>query len=526
MTNDAPKAQMTTQPITAPYILSQSYLAIHGALPFPNPLFVMTDKTASFLAQAPRIIQSGMGIAVSSWRLARRVAQLGEFGVVSGTAIDAVVVRELQEGDPHDRLRVLRTYPDQEIVEYLINRFYVEGGISEGQPYKLLPIHRFKPTVRSQRLLSAATYSEVMLAREGHDGLIGINLLCKLKRYSLACMYGAMLAGVDAVLMGAGIPIEEAEEMQKLAAGEKARLRLDVDTTQAPDPKAAHYYELDPADLLDNPPQLTCPMFFPIIASDTLARILAKKLPPDLITGWIIEGPVAGGHNAPPRSKQHDEDGNPVYGERDIANLDTVAALGYPFYLAGGYGSPEKLQEALRQGAAGIQVGSLFSLTTESGYPMDYKRTMIQKIHEGAAVVRTDGRISSTGFPFKVLELEDTLGMPANYAQRTRICDLGYLQQAYVDDKGRVQGRCPSEPVETYIEKGGQREDTDRRGCLCNALMANLGLGQQQKWGREGRMFTAGDDLIHLPLGSVKQPSYTAEDVIRYLYSTEQPITA
>jgi NAD(P)H-dependent flavin oxidoreductase YrpB (nitropropane dioxygenase family) len=420
---------------------------------------------------------------------------------------------------------VLRTYPDQDIVESLIKQFYVEGGIPEGQPYKLLPIHRFKPTVRSQRLLSAATFSEVMLAREGHDGLIGINLLCKLKRYSLACMYGAMLAGVDAVLMGAGIPIEEAEEMQKLAAGEKARLRLDVDTSQAPDPQASYYYELDPADLLESPPQLSCPMFFPIIASDTLARILAKKLPPNLITGWIIEGPVAGGHNAPPRSKQHDEDGNPVYDERDIANLDTVAALGYPFYLAGGYGSPEKLLEALRQGAEGIQVGSLFSLATESGYPVEDKRTIIRQIHEGAAVVRTDGLISATGFPSKVLELEGTLGMPANYAQRTRICDLGYLQQAYVDDKNRVQGRCPSEPVETYVDKGGQREDTDRRGCLCNALMANIGLGQTQKWGNEGQMFTAGDELVSLSLGSITQPSYTAEDVIRYLYRVEQPVT-
>src|SRR5690606_27827961 len=131
----------------------------------------------------PRIIQGGMGIAVSSWRLARRVAQLGEFGVVSGTAIDAVVVRELQQGDPHGRLRALQAYPDQEIVAYLTAQFYVEGGLPEGASYKLLPIHRFRGSVRGQRILSAAAFSEVFLAKEGHDGIVGINLLAKLKRY-------------------------------------------------------------------------------------------------------------------------------------------------------------------------------------------------------------------------------------------------------------------------------------------------------------------------------------------------------
>ena len=479
------------------------------------------SKAARFRERAPKIIQGGMGIAVSSWRLARRVAQLGEFGLVSGTAIDTVVVRELQQGDPHGRLRALRAYPDQEIVDFMIDQFFVEGGIDEKQSYKLLPIHRFVPTVRSQRLLSAATFSEVWLARQGHDGLIGINLLGKLKRYTLACMYGAMLAGVDAIMMGAGIPIEEAEQLPKLAAGEKARLRLDVDTSKASESKASYYYELDPADLVPSPPQMPCPMFFPIIALDTLARILDKKLAPGLVAGWIVEGPGAGGHNAPPRSKAYDEAGNPVYDKRDIANLDRVAALGYPFYLAGGYGSPEKLEEALDRGAAGIQVGSLFSLANESGYPAAYKRSLIKTIHEGTATVRTDGRISSTGFPFKVVEVEATLGIPQRYHERIRICDLGYLQQAYVDEKDRVQVRCPAEPVATYLEKGGTAEDTERRGCLCNALMANIGLGQRREGSPEKQLFTAGDDLVHLPLGSVDDPAYTAEDVIQYLYRAE-----
>jgi NAD(P)H-dependent flavin oxidoreductase YrpB (nitropropane dioxygenase family) len=480
----------------------------------------MEDKIQGwdrFRESAPRIIQGGMGIAVSSWRLARRVAQLGEFGVVSATGIDTVMVRELQDGDPFGRIRALRAYPDQAIVDELIDRFYVPDGIGTDQPYKLLPIHRFKPTIQSQRILSAAAFSEVFLAREGHDGLVGINLLAKMKRYTLPGLYGAMLAGVDAVLMGAGIPIEEGEQIPLLAAGQPARLRLDVDTSQATEPQESLYYTLDPADLIPDPPRMARPMFFPIIASDSLANILSKKLEADLVTGWIIEGPVAGGHNAPPRRKQYDADQNPIYDERDIANLDRVADLGYPFYLAGGYGTPEKLQEALARGAQGIQVGSLFSLADESGYPAETKRRLIQQIHEGRAVIRTDGRISSTGFPFKVVEIEGTLGKPETYEERIRICDLGYLQQAYVDGRNKLQVFCPAEPVHTYVAKGGKEEDTVRRGCLCNGLMANIGLGQLQKSGREKPLFTAGDDLMNMPLGSAEHPSYSAEDVIRYL---------
>ena len=44
----------------------------------------------------PRVIQGGMGIAVSSWRLASAVARAGQLGVVSGTALDLVLARRQQ----------------------------------------------------------------------------------------------------------------------------------------------------------------------------------------------------------------------------------------------------------------------------------------------------------------------------------------------------------------------------------------------------------------------------------------------
>lgn len=464
-----------------------------------------------------RIIQGGMGIGVSSWRLARAVAMNGEIGVVSGTSIDTVVVRELQDGDPNHRRRVLADYPDQEIVRHLVNQYYVEGGRRPDAAYRLLPLHRFRPTRTSQRILSAATYSEVRLAKKDHDGYVGINLLCELKRFTLAGLYGAMLADVDAVMMGAGIPLEEARQLPLLAEGRPARLRLEVDTSQADGDVGPFYYELDPADLVETVRPVRPPDFFPIISSDVLARVLDAKLPDGCISAWIIEGSTAGGHNAPPRNKGVDENGDPIYDERDLPDLERVAALGYPFFLAGGYGTPEKLCEAIDLGAAGVQIGSLFSLADESGYPASYKRRLIRQIHERRITVRTDGRISPTGFPFKVVELEETNGVPTIHAKRQRHCDLGYLQQAYVDGKGRLLARCPAEPVDDYIRKGGRIEDTDRRGCLCNGLMANIGLGQIQVWGEERPLFTGGDELSDLPLGSAENPSYSAADVIAFL---------
>lgn len=46
----------------------------------------------------PKIIQGGMGIRISSWQLAREVARKGGLGVISGTAMDVVFVRTLQDG--------------------------------------------------------------------------------------------------------------------------------------------------------------------------------------------------------------------------------------------------------------------------------------------------------------------------------------------------------------------------------------------------------------------------------------------
>lgn len=105
------------------------------------------------------------------------------------------------------------------------------------------------------------------------------------------------------------------------------------------------------------------------------------------------------------------------------------------------------------------------------------------------------------------------------YAARERRCDLGYLREPYLRDDGIVGYRCPSEPVDDYVAKGGDPTATRNRQCLCNGLVATIGLGQTRAHGyEEPPLVTAGDDLSalerFLPPDTTR---YTAAEVIEHL---------
>ena len=88
------------------------------------------------ISQFPKIIQGGMGIAVSSWQLAKEVSSSGQLGVISGTAIDSVVARRLQDGDPSGEIRrALSHFPDQKVVTEILNRLFIEGGREIGRAH-------------------------------------------------------------------------------------------------------------------------------------------------------------------------------------------------------------------------------------------------------------------------------------------------------------------------------------------------------------------------------------------------------
>ena len=70
-----------------------------------------------------------MGAGVSDWRLARAVSRAGQMGVVSGTGLDAIYLRRLQDGDPGGHMRrALEAFPIAGIAERIVETYYVEGG--------------------------------------------------------------------------------------------------------------------------------------------------------------------------------------------------------------------------------------------------------------------------------------------------------------------------------------------------------------------------------------------------------------
>jgi nitronate monooxygenase len=472
------------------------------------------------MLQLPKIIQGGMGVGVSNWRLANAVSRLGQLGVVSGTALDSLFARRLADGDKDGSMRKgVDAFPFPEMARRIWQEYFVAGGKPSGTPYPTAPMHQRVEPRKVIELCMVANFVEVFLAREGHSNPVGINFLEKVQMPHLASIYGAMLAGVGYVLMGAGIPLHIPGVLDAYASDRTAEYKLSV-AGAMPDLDSMMHF--NPVDYAEGPlPLLSRPKFLAIVSSNTLATTMLRRAT-GKVNGFVIESPTAGGHNAPPRGKlQLSSTGEPVYGERDRVNLAELRALGVPFWLAGGYGSPGKLREALDEGAAGVQVGTAFAFSEESGLRHDLKRTLIAQAVAGSGEVFTDPLASPTGFPFKVAQLNGTSSDAGVYQTRKRVCDLGYLREPYATEDGKIGYRCASEPVANYLSKGGKVEDTVGRKCLCNALLANIGHAQTRKDGTaEPALVTVGDDLNSVvQFLAPGQISYSAVDVVHSLLS-------
>lgn len=450
-----------------------------------------------------------MGVGVSNWRLARAVSLAGGMGVVSGTALEVVAARRLQMGDADGAMRrALAAFPFSDMAGRMISRFFIEGGKAPEAPFAGLPLPNPEAPQQRREWTVLAAFCEVYLAKEGHGGPVGFNLLEKIQTPTLWSLLGAMLAGVDVVLMGAGIPRQIPGILDRLASGQRAGMKLDVQGAAA----GAHELWVDPKEW--GVKGLKRPLFLGIVGSSTLAQALARKAS-GRVDGFVVEGQRAGGHNAPPRGGGGlSERGEPVYGPKDVADPAAFRALGLPFWLAGGQGRPGALAGARSAGARGIQVGTAFAFCEESGIAPEIKRQVVEAARAGTLDIFTDPKASPTGFPFKVARLGGSMADREGAALRERVCDLGFLR-VLAECGGRVVARCPGEPLEEFCAKGGAAAEAEGRMCVCNGLMATIGLGQVRRGGIEPFLVTAGNDAVEL--GRWLEPgkeSYTAGEVV------------
>ncbi|MCG8349305.1 MAG: nitronate monooxygenase [Chloroflexales bacterium] len=504
-----------------------------------------------FLEQV-KLIQGGMGVYVSNWRLAKAVAMArpgATVGTVSGTALDVVYVRLLQLGDPggHAR-RALAAFDNAfgtGIGQTIYDRYFIDGGKAPDARFKNTPMQIIRaqaPLMNGSssapieaplhlpedviELLIATGFVEVWLAKEGHRGNIFINFLNKIELPLMYVLYGAMLADVDGVVVGAGNPDGLPARCSQLANHVAVTKQLAVLYQEAGE---IFTLTFDPQQLYNGAftkKPLKRPAFLAIVALDGLVQALAASASeaPD---GFIIEHHTAGGHNANPVGpRTMDDRGQPRYSEQDDPDLAAIRSVGLPFWLAGGYGSHAKLQEALAAGATGVQVGSTFALAEESGLRPDYRSAILKELSNGtddATLVRTT-MFSPTGFAFKVVQLKDTLADQQVFENRRRVCDIGLLQQVGVskpnaDGMRTIFQRCAAAPVAGYIHKRGLQRSTENRRCLCNGLLSCVGLGQvKQLHGvrmEEPAVVTLGDHLDGVRrLSRQGQTHYWATDVV------------
>ena len=251
------------------------------------------------------VVQGGMGVGISAHRLAGSVAALGAVGTISSVDLR-------------------RQHPD------LMAR---TTGLGMGA--------NAKQAIDAANL--EAIPREIAAARQisGGRGLLAINVMRAVSAYA-ATVKCALQAGIDAVVVGAGLP-------------------------------------LDLPDLAQDHPRVA---LIPILSDARGVALIVKKWErkkrlPDAI---VIEHPrLAGGHLGAARVADLNDprfDWDNVLPQSRAFLRSAGIENDVPLIAAGGIGSCEDILRLQSLGAAGAQLGTAFAVTTESDAHAAFKRVL------------------------------------------------------------------------------------------------------------------------------------------------------
>ena len=329
------------------------------------------------------IVQGGMGVGVSLSPLASAVAREGGLGIVSSACIDRLVSKRTG--------KKVNTYE--------------------------------------------AVYEEVSLAKAA-GGFAGINIMCALARDYEDSVRGALDAGADAIISGAGLPMS-------LPAIQPAR-----DTA-----------------------------LIPIVSSGRALELICKKWErlgarPDAI---VLEGPLAGGHLGF-RMEQVDLDANRL--ENLLPEVkDAAKRFGdFPIIVAGGIYTHDDIKRFLAMGADGVQMGTRFLATEESSASPAYKEAVVRSQQEDIIVAHDPG--SPCGLPFRIIK-QSPMYVSALSRRRTPKCDKGYV--LLKDAEGKYS-RCPA------------KESNEHHFCICNGLLSSADYNAD----KEEALYTVGTNAYRV----------------------------
>lgn len=325
------------------------------------------------------IIQGGMGVGVSLHPLAQAVAREGGLGIVSSACIDRLVSKRTG--------KKVNTY--------------------------------------------AAAHEEVSLSKV-KGGFTGINIMMALMRDFTDSVKGALDAGADAIISGAGLP-------------------LNLPAIQ--------------------PPKETA--LIPIVSSARALDIIVKKWEklgyrPDAV---VLEGPLAGGHLGF-RIDQVELECNKL--ENLLPPVKDMAMKygNIPVIVAGGIYTHSDIMKFMNMGADGVQMGTRFLATEESSATDAYKQAVILAREEDIIVAHRPG--SPCGLPFRVIR-QSPMYVSSLQRKRTPKCDKGYVLMKDADGKFTI---CPA------------KQDNENYFCICNGLLSSGGYNTE----KEEALYTVGSN--------------------------------
>ena len=290
------------------------------------------------------IIQGGMGAGVSLYRLASAVGKKGGMGTISSVGLEQFTrARLLKQGEK----------------------------VKDETPKKINYIE--------------ATEREIYDTKK-EAGLAAINIMCALPLFYEKAVEGAVRGGVDMIISGAGLPIE-------LRGDNSVDLPFLVRKYAGKD----HNINL-----------------VPIVSSALIFNKLCKSWArqgyrPDAV---VLEGPKAGGHIG--WSYKRVERSENFLEEYDLFDklLDPVLGVAdkykndfgpIPVFVAGGIFTHKDILYALDRGAAGVQMGSRFAVTDESGFSDESKDIIINAKKEDI-VIADQVWGSPCKFPFRYVK--------------------------------------------------------------------------------------------------------------------------
>jgi len=323
------------------------------------------------------IVQGGMGVGVSLYPLAKAVAAEGGVGIISSACLDRLLSKRNN--------KKLNTYD--------------------------------------------ATYEEVSLSKAA-GGFAGINIMVALVRDYEASVRGAIDAGADFIISGAGLP-------------------LGLPSIQPPKDTA----------------------LIPIVSSARALDLICKKWErlgyrPDAV---VLEGPLAGGHLGF-KMDQIDLESNRLENLFPPVKDMAIKYGDIPVIVAGGIYTNEDIVRFLNMGASGVQMGTRFLATEESSASAAYKQAVLDA--SDADIVVADKPGSPCGLPFRVIK-QSPMYVSSLKRLREPKCDKGYV--LLKDSEGKFN-KCPA------------KESNENSFCICNGLLSSAGYNDD----KEESLFTVG----------------------------------